>query len=220
MANINALIFDLDGVIVDTAVYHYKAWKRLADELNIAFTEEDNEQLKGISRVKSFDILLGLGNVEITEEEKVPYRDKKNQWFVEYISRMTPRDILPGVADFIHKQKTKGLKIVLGSASKNAIAVLKNIQLMDAFDAIIDGNQVSAAKPDPQVFLKGAQKVGAKPENCIVFEDAQAGVEAALNGGMFCIGIGDPKILNKAHWVVPGVGSIGTREFEEKISSL
>ena len=220
MAKIEALIFDLDGVIVDTAVYHYKAWKRLADELNIPFTEEDNEQLKGVSRVKSFDILLSLGNLNMPEQEKVKYRDKKNQWFVEYISGMQPADVLPGVTGFIHDLKTKGFKIVLGSASKNAVTVLENVDLIQVFDAIVDGTQVSAAKPDPQVFLKGAEAVSVVPGNCVVFEDAQAGVEAALNGGMFCIGVGDPAILHKAHWVIPSIGSIGIKEFEVKISSL
>lgn len=220
MAKIEALIFDLDGVIVDTAIYHYKAWRRLADELDIPFTEEDNEQLKGVSRVRSFDILLSLGRVEMPEQEKTSYRDKKNEWFVEYISSMQPADVLPGVTEFIHDLKSKGFKIVLGSASKNAVTVLKNVDLIEVFDAIVDGTHVSAAKPDPQVFLKGAEAVNVAPENCLVFEDAQAGVEAALNGGMFCVGVGDPAVLHKAHWVVPGIGSIEIKEFEEKISSL
>lgn len=220
MANIDALIFDLDGVIVDTAIFHFKAWKRLADELGIPFTEENNEQLKGVSRVRSFDILLSLGNVSMSEGEKVPYRDQKNKWFVEYISQMQPQDILPGVREFIDANRADGKKIVLGSASKNAKIVLDNVRLTDVFDAIIDGTKVSAAKPDPEVFLKGAEAVNIDPSHCLVFEDAVAGVEAALNGGMHCIGIGDPEILGKADWVVPGIGAINMNEFKEKVSSL
>ncbi len=220
MAKIDALIFDLDGVIVDTAVFHFKAWKRLADELNIPFTQQDNERLKGVSRVQSFEILLSLGNITMPENEKIPYRDKKNQWFVEYISQMRPEDTLPGVKEFIRTSRADGKKIVLGLASKNAKVVLENVDLMDAFDAIIDGTKVSSAKPDPEVFLKGASAVDVAPEHCIVFEDAVAGVEAALNGGMYCIGVGDPNTLSKAHWVVPGIGQIDYVEFKEKLSSL
>ncbi|TRX50937.1 beta-phosphoglucomutase [Fulvivirga sp. M361] len=220
MAEIKALIFDLDGVIVDTAEYHYAAWKRLADQLGITFTKADNELLKGVSRVKSFDILLGLGPVEMSEGEKEPYRDQKNKWFVEYISKMTPADILPGVVDFIAREKENNRKIVLGSASKNAASVLKNVELIDAFDAIVDGTHVSAAKPDPEVFLKGAEAVQVAPKNCLVFEDAAAGVEAAINGDMYCVGIGAPEVLGKAHWVVPGIGYIKMEEFKRKIESL
>lgn len=220
MADIRAFIFDLDGVIVDTAEFHYKAWKRLAEQLDIPFTKEDNELLKGVSRVRSFDILLDLGGVEMSEKEKEPYRDQKNTWFVEYISQMTPADTLPGVVEFIAKAKHDGLKIILGSASKNAVTVLKNVQLIDAFDNIVDGTQVSAAKPDPEVFLKGAEAVNVAPEHCLVFEDAAAGVEAAINGGMYCIGIGTPEVLSKAHWVVPGIAHIKTEEFTQKIESL
>ncbi|MEM7107768.1 MAG: beta-phosphoglucomutase [Bacteroidota bacterium] len=220
MANINTLIFDLDGVIVDTAVFHYQAWKKLAEELNIPFSEEDNERLKGVSRVKSFDILLSLGGIEMSEQEKDSYRERKNDWFVELISKMQPKDILPGVDEFISANKNAGRKIVLGSASKNALLVLENIQLKDAFDAIMDGNNVSAAKPDPEVFVKGAYAVDSHPRTCLVFEDAAAGVQAAKNGGMYCIGIGNPEILAEADWVVSGIGSIDFNEFEEKIALL
>ncbi len=220
MAKIDTLIFDLDGVIVDTAVFHYQAWKRLAAELNINFSLEDNERLKGVSRVKSFDILLSLGNVKMSDQEKAPYCERKNEWFVELISKMTPEDILPGVREFIAVNKEKGRNIVLGSASKNALMVLENTDLKYAFDAIMDGTNITSAKPDPEVFVKGAKAVGSHPENCIVFEDAVAGVQAAKNGGMYCVGMGDPKLLKQADWVIPGIGSIDINEFEEKISSL
>ena len=220
MAKIDTLIFDLDGVILDTAVFHFQAWKKLAEKLRIPFTLEDNERLKGVSRVKSFDIFLSLGSVRLTEDEKMQYREEKNDLFVSLISQMTTEDTLPGVENFILRNKAAGRKIVLGSASKNAMMVLENIQLMDVFDAIMDGNNVNTAKPDPEVFLKGAQAVNSHPSNCIVFEDAIAGVQAAKNGGMFCIGIGDESVLQAADWVVPGIGSIDQNRFEEKISSL
>ncbi|MEM9856718.1 MAG: beta-phosphoglucomutase [Bacteroidota bacterium] len=220
MAKIDTLIFDLDGVIVDTAVFHYQAWKRVAAELNINFSLKDNERLKGVSRVKSFDILLSLGNVKMSDQEKVSYCNRKNAWFVELISKMTPEDILPGVREFIAVNKEKGRNIVLGSASKNALMVLENTDLKDAFDAIMDGTNITSAKPDPEVFVKGAKAVGSHPENCIVFEDAVAGVQAAKNGGMYCVGIGDPELLKQADWVIPGIGSIDINRFEEKISSL
>lgn len=220
MANIDTLIFDLDGVIVDTAVFHYQAWKKLAEVLGIPFSEEDNEQLKGVSRVKSFDILLSLGDIEMSEEEKLPYLERKNASFVELIRQMQPNDILPGVREFIAANKEVGRKIVLGSASKNALMVLQNIRLNEVFDAIIDGNKVIAAKPDPEVFIKGANAVNSEPEACIVFEDAVAGVKAAKNAGMHCVGIGDPKVLVEADWVVRGIGSMDLNKFEEKITSL
>ncbi|MEM9389947.1 MAG: beta-phosphoglucomutase [Bacteroidota bacterium] len=220
MAKIDTLIFDLDGVIVDTAVFHYQAWKKLADQLDIPFTLADNERLKGVSRVASFDILLSLGDVKMAEADKVSYREQKNNWFVELISQMKPEDTLPGVREFISANKASERKIVLGSASKNALMVLRNIQLKDAFDAIMDGNAISAAKPDPEVFLKGAAAVNSDPKSCVVFEDAVAGVQAAKNGGMYCIGIGEPGVLGEADWVVPGIGSIDLNEFEKKISSL
>lgn len=220
MAKIETLIFDLDGVIVDTAVFHFEAWKKLAEKLSIPFTLEDNERLKGVSRIKSFEILLSLGDVNLTEDQKALYREEKNDLFVSLISQMTPEDTLPGVRSFISANKAAGRKIVLGSASKNAVMVLKNIELMDVFDAIMDGNNVSAAKPNPEVFLKGAQAVNSHPSNCLVFEDAIAGVQAAKNGGMFCIGIGEETVLNGADWVVPAIGSIDLNKFEEKISSL
>lgn len=220
MAEIKALIFDLDGVIVDTAVFHYQAWKQIADELGIAFTEKDNELLKGVSRVRSFEIMLGLGDVQLSQEEKDKYLSRKNEVFVELISSMKPEDVLPGVVEFIREQKAKGRKIALGSASKNAVTVLTNTGLMDVFEVIIDGTKVSAAKPDPEVFLKGADELGIAPENCVVFEDAQAGVEAALNGGMYCIGIGDEEVLGKAHWVVSGIGNIDLKGFDARLASL
>lgn len=203
--NIKACIFDLDGVIVDSAKYHFLAWKALADKLNIDFTEQDNEALKGVSRIASLNIILDLGNrQDISEAEKENLAREKNELYLKYIEKMTPREILPGVEDFLKELKGHGIAIALGSASKNAPHILDLLELRHYFDALIDGNQVSKAKPDPEVFLKGAEALGVSAENCVVFEDAQAGVEAALAGSMGCIAVGDPVVLNKAHRVIEG----------------
>lgn len=202
MSKIKACIFDLDGVIVDTAKYHYLAWKRLAQELGFEFTEEQNERLKGVSRMKSLEILLEIGNKNFTEEEKLKLAEKKNNWYIEYISKMKEDEILPGAKEFLEIVRDSGIKTALGSVSKNSMTILNNLKLIKYFDAVIDGNKVSKAKPDPEVFLLGAREVNIEPKNCVVFEDAQAGIEAAINAGMYSIGIGDAKILNKANFVI------------------
>ena len=204
MHNIKAIIFDLDGVLVDTAKYHYLAWKRLAEELNIDFSLQDNERLKGVSRMKSLDIILALGNITLDSDKKNELAQKKNLWYVEYICKLTPKDILPGVIIFLESIKLHGIKVALGSASKNSMLILNKLNLTSYFDAIIDGTKVSKAKPDPEVFLKGAEALRVLPSECIVFEDAEAGVEAALNAGMYCIGIGSKNILKEANLVFSG----------------
>jgi beta-phosphoglucomutase len=201
---IRGCIFDLDGVVVDTAKYHYLAWKRLAKEMGFDFTEQDNERLKGVSRMRSLDILLEIGGMTMGQEEKEVMATKKNEWYREYILKMEPGEILPGVQDFFSELKKEGMKIALGSASKNAVTILEQIGLKDTFDAIVDGTKVEKAKPDPEVFLKGAKEIGLMPEECVVFEDAEAGVEAAKSGKMKCVGVGDPEILGKADIVIPG----------------
>ncbi|MEK6265820.1 MAG: beta-phosphoglucomutase [Clostridium sp.] len=208
MNNIKAIIFDLDGVLVDTAKYHYLAWKKLADELNIDFSIEDNERLKGVSRMKSLDIILEIGCITLDSVTKLDLAQKKNSWYVEYISKLTPDDILPGVIPFIKSIKNSNIKIALGSASKNSMLILNKLNLTNYFDAIIDGTKVSKAKPDPEVFLKGAQALKVLPCQCIVFEDAEAGVEAAINAGMHCIGIGSENILKKADLIFSGFTDI------------
>lgn len=204
MKTISACIFDLDGVVVDTAKYHYIAWKSLANGLGFDFTEEDNERLKGVSRMTSLDILLEIGGVELDQETKLDLAAKKNKNYLEYILKMTPDEILPGVKDFMNELRSAGIKIALGSASKNAMTILNQLELTDYFDAIVDGTHVSNAKPDPEVFLLGAERLNVSPSECIVFEDAEAGVEAAINGKMKCVGIGSPEILGKANMVIPG----------------
>jgi beta-phosphoglucomutase len=205
---IKACIFDLDGVIVDTAVYHYKAWKQLANELGFDFTEEDNEKLKGVSRTRSLELILGWGGVTKTEAEKEELATRKNTWYVEMISHMHPDEILPGAKEFLITCRSAGLKTALGSASKNSMMILEKIDIVHLFDAIIDGNKVSKPKPDPEVFLKGAEEVGVSPEDCVVFEDAIAGIEAAKNGGMKAVGIGSPDVLTEADLVVGGLNEM------------
>jgi beta-phosphoglucomutase len=209
---IKGFLFDLDGVIVDTAKYHYLAWKQLADELSIPFTEEDNELLKGVSRMRSLDIILSLGNKTLSAEEKESLASGKNSEYVEYINKMTPAEILPGVLNFLKDAQQKNIKIALGSASKNAIPILENLGIINYFDALITGNDVVNAKPDPEVFLKGADALGLKPSECVVFEDAIAGIEAAQNGKMKCIGIGSKDVLGKADLVINGLEDICTND--------
>ena len=204
MTQIKACLFDLDGVVVDTAKYHFIAWRELAQELGFDFTEADNERLKGVSRVRSLEILLEIGGIELDDEKKEQLAAKKNENYVGYIRQMKPDEILPGVEDFLSELRKNGILIALGSASKNAPLILKQIGLTHLFDAIIDGNSVSKAKPDPEVFLKGAEALNVAPTDCVVFEDAQAGIEAARNAGMHVIGVGHPDNLKNADFVIPG----------------
>lgn len=208
MSNIKACIFDLDGVIVDTAVYHYKAWKRLAAGLGFNFTEHDNERLKGVSRMRSLEIVLECGGIIKNQAEKEQLAAQKNSWYTEMISQMTPDEILPGAQEFVQSCRDAGIKTALGSASKNSMTILNKLNIVTLFDAIIDGNKVSKAKPDPEVFLKGAEELGIEPKYCVVFEDAIAGVEAAKAGGMKAVGIGDSEILHEADMVVSGLDKV------------
>lgn len=220
MKEVKGCIFDLDGVIVDTAKYHYKAWKRIADELGFEFTEQHNERLKGVSRMRSLEILLEVGNIGVDEETKLKLAEKKNSWYVEYISKMDKSEILPGVEDCIKSLKQKNIKTAIGSASKNTMLILKNLDIAHYFDAIIDGNKVTKAKPDPEVFLLGAQELGLNPENCVVFEDAEAGIQAAKAAGMMAVGIGLPSILKEADLVVSGFGNGSKDKIEDFIRTI
>jgi beta-phosphoglucomutase len=206
--DLKGCIFDLDGVIVDTARYHFLAWQRLAEEMGFDFTEDHNEALKGVSRMASLEILLRVGGIVKDDEEKIELATRKNNWYVEYISRMTPDEILPGSIDLLNMLRSEGILTAIGSASRNAGMILDRIGLRTMFDAIVDGNKIHSAKPDPEVFLKGAEELGLAPENCVVFEDAQAGIEAALAGGMKCIGVGSPINLGRANLVVPDLKHI------------
>ncbi|MDC9721221.1 MAG: beta-phosphoglucomutase [Urechidicola sp.] len=193
-----AFIFDLDGVIVDTAKYHYKAWKKLANNLGFDFTETQNELLKGVSRVCSLEILLEIGNISLPEDEKARIMHNKNKHYLQYISKMGQDEILEGMQEVLLHLKENNIPFSLGSASKNARMILTQLDLIDLFDAIVDGNDVSKAKPDPEVFLIAAKKLNANPNDCVVIEDAIAGVEAANVAGMTSIGIGDKVALREA----------------------
>ncbi|MCE7793217.1 beta-phosphoglucomutase [Salipaludibacillus sp. CUR1] len=198
MGKPHAVIFDLDGVIVDTAKHHFQAWKQLADELGFNFTEEDNERLKGVSRMDSLNILLEIGGLNKSESEKQELAARKNKRYVEAISVMDESEILPGVLSFLQELKEHNIPYALGSASKNAPLILKQIGLYEKFNAIVDGNSISQAKPDPEVFLRGAEELSVAPGNCVVFEDAQSGIEAGKSAGMYVVGVGDPAILEGA----------------------
>ena len=194
-------IFDLDGVIVDTAKYHYIAWKKLADQLGFEFTQEHNELLKGVSRKRSLEILLEIGNVEASEDQKAYWMEEKNKEYLTYIRKMTAKEILPDVPKILNFLKEEKHPIALGSASKNASEILERVGLLQDFDTLVDGTHVSKAKPDPEVFLIGAEALNVTPENCVVFEDAVAGIEAAKAAGMLAIGIGNKEQLGDADYV-------------------
>jgi beta-phosphoglucomutase len=195
-----AFIFDLDGVIVDTAKYHFLAWQKLAQELGIEFTPEHNEELKGVSRVRSLDIILELGNVTASQEDKNKWLIQKNEEYLSYLVTMDESELLPGVLPVLHYLKDKKQLIALGSASKNARPILEKTGIMSMFDAIVDGNDVTNAKPNPEVFLQAAKLLNATNENAIVFEDSVAGIQAANTANMISIGIGDATILNEAKY--------------------
>lgn len=201
MNNRKAFIFDLDGVIVDTAKYHYLAWQKIAVELNIDFTLEHNELLKGVSRVRSLDIILELGKVTASQEDKDKWLIQKNEDYLSYLVDMDQSEILPGVFPVLKFLKQKGQPIALGSASKNARPILEKTGILSYFDAIVDGNDVTNAKPDPEVFLTAARLLNMKPEHALVFEDSVAGVQAANIGNMTSIGIGEASILYEAKYI-------------------
>ncbi len=194
-------IFDLDGVIVDTAKYHYLAWKRLANSLGIDFTEKENEQLKGVSRVKSLEKILAWGNTSLSEDEFTKKMAQKNEEYLSYIDDMDTSEILPDVPKVLDYLKEIEQPISLGSASKNARRILKQVDLFNTFDAIVDGTNVTKAKPDPEVFLIAAQQLQMKPKDCIVFEDSVAGVQAANSADMISIGIGNEDVLYEADYI-------------------
>ena len=199
--NNKAFIFDLDGVIVDTAKYHFLAWKKIANQLGINFTEEHNELLKGVSRIRSLDIILELGKKEATQEEKNMWLKQKNEDYLSQLVDMDDREILPGVFEVLKFLKDNNQPIALGSASKNARPILEKTGILSYFDVIVDGNDVTNAKPDPEVFLIAAKLLNVKPENAVVFEDSVAGIQAANIANMISIGIGDKTILQEAKYV-------------------
>lgn len=211
---IKAAIFDLDGVIVDTAHYHFIAWQRLAHELGIEFTEHENERLKGVSRMRSLEIILELGGKALPEAEKEALATRKNAWFVEYIQAIRPDEIFPGVKQLIQQLRRGGVKVALASSSKNARLVLRNLQIEDLFDGYVDGTMITHSKPHPEIFLSAAAQLGVQPQACVVFEDAEAGVEAALAAGMKCVGVGAPVNVGKAHRVVSNTAEVTAADIQ------
>lgn len=218
---LQAALFDLDGVLVDTAKYHYLAWKRLAEELGFHFSEADNERLKGVSRMRSLAILLEVGGiVGLPEDEQEVLATKKNTWYVEMLGQLTEEDVLPGAREVLLAFRQRGIRTALGSASKNAPLILEKLGIAPLLDAVVDGNSAYLAKPDPQVFLLGAKALGVAPTACVVFEDAVAGIEAAHAGNMVAVGVGELEKLPEADYHIPGLFALNIddllRHFADK----
>jgi beta-phosphoglucomutase len=214
--NKKGFIFDLDGVIVDTAKYHYLAWKKLANSIGVDFSEAQNEQLKGVSRTRSLEKILEWGNKTLVDDKFMELMARKNNDYLSYINNMDESEILPGVNKILIYLAKQKQSIALGSASKNARAILKKVKLINQFDTIIDGNDVVKAKPDPEVFLKAANAINISPEHCIVFEDSVAGIKAANKANMISVGIGDEAVLNEADYIFKDF----TKMSSEFLSSL
>ncbi|HVB02599.1 MAG TPA: beta-phosphoglucomutase [Chitinophagaceae bacterium] len=202
---IRACIFDLDGVIVDTAQYHFQSWKKIADQLGIQFSELENEHLKGVSRMQSLDFILNLGNRQIDQVYKEELAGEKNAGYLDFIKALSPQDVFTGVRPLLEDLKKNHVRIALGSSSRNARLILGKLGLLGYFNIVVDGNDVKAAKPDPEIFLNAASKLGVKPEDTVIFEDAIAGTEAAFQGGFRCVGIGSSELLVKATLVLPSL---------------
>ena len=216
--NKKGFIFDLDGVIVDTAKYHYLAWKKLANSIGVDFSETQNEQLKGVSRVRSLEKILEWGNKTLSEDEFMKLMGLKNDDYLTHINNMDESEILPDVTKTLDFLIDKKQAIALGSASKNATPILRKVNLLKKFDAIVDGNDVSKAKPDPEVFLIGAKLLGIAPEHCVVFEDSVAGIKAANVARMISIGIGDEDTLHEADYVFKDFTHMSAQFLEDIIS--
>ncbi len=203
---IRAFIFDLDGVITDTAEYHYRGWKRLADEEGIPFTREDNEHLRGVPRRKS--LMLILKGREYPEEKILEMMERKNNYYLAFIKEITPRDLLPGARELLEEIRAAGMKNALGSASKNAPDVIQRLGIRDLFDAVSDGHSVERQKPAPDLFLHAADQLGLVPAECVVVEDAAAGIEAAGAGGFRSVGLGPHERVGKAEVVFPSLEGV------------
>jgi beta-phosphoglucomutase len=203
---IRAFIFDLDGVITDTAEYHYRGWKRLADEEGIPFTREDNEHLRGVPRRES--LMLIIKGREYPEEKILEMMERKNNYYLAFIKEITPRDLLPGAKDLLEEIRAAGMKNALGSASKNAPDVIRRLGIRDLFDAVSDGHSVERQKPAPDLFLHAANQLGLSPAECVVVEDAAAGIEAAIAGGFRSVGLGPHERVGKADVVFPSLEGV------------
>jgi beta-phosphoglucomutase len=213
------VIFDLDGVLVDTAEYHYRAWQALADRIGVPFDRRANEALRGVDREQSLLRLLGTHADRFSAEEQARFCTEKNADYVQLIEMITPADLLPGAETLLRALRAAGIPAAVGSSSKNAPAVIQRLGIRDLIEFIVDGNQVAQAKPDPELFLLAAARIGVMPAHCVVVEDAEAGVQAALAGGMFAIGIGDPARVGAAHRVCASVAEISVELVREVASA-
>ena len=215
--NLKAVVFDLDGVLTDSAKYHYQAWKMLADKLGIPFDEEYNEKLKGVSRMESLELILQNGNAQdkYTQEEKVAMATEKNEFYKQLIHQITPEDVLPGIHDFLEQLKAVGIKTAVASVSHNAPFILERLELDKYFDYICDAAQVPRAKPFPDIFLSAAQNLGVEPANCIGVEDAQAGIQAINAAGMMSVGVGTESQMQEAKLILPSTAKLGLGMLKE-----
>ncbi|MFD1021247.1 beta-phosphoglucomutase [Thalassobacillus hwangdonensis] len=218
MQQLKGIIFDLDGVITDTAEYHYLAWKQLAEDLGIPFDRTFNEKLKGISRMESLEIILEEGNITLSEEEKQRQAAQKNEHYKTMIEKITPDDLLPGVKSFMEEAKAAGLKTALASASKNAQAVIERLEVTHLLDSVVDAATVKQGKPHPEVFLRAAEQIGLNASECVGVEDAQAGVKAIKAADMFAVGVGDPVSLQEADWVIQDTKLLTLDALKEKLN--
>lgn len=215
--NLKAVVFDLDGVLTDSAKYHYQAWKMLADKLGIPFDEEYNEKLKGVSRMESLELILQNGNAQdkYTQEEKVAMATEKNEFYKQLLHQITPEDVLPGIHDFLEQLKAVGIKTAVASVSHNAPFILERLELDKYFDYICDAAQAPRAKPFPDIFLSAAQNLGVDPANCIGVEDAQAGIQAINAAGMMSVGVGTESQMQEAKLILPSTAKLGLGMLKE-----
>lgn len=215
---IEGFVFDLDGVIVDTAIHHFQSWKKLMRELGVEIVDEDDHHTRGASRMESLEYLLTTYGVQKTPEEKLELAARKNEYYLKAIEQITPEDLLPGALQFLIDSKKAGLRLALGSASKNARGVLEKLEIEDRFDAILDGNDAKESKPDPEIFIKASQALHLEGDHVVVFEDAAKGVQAALAAGCHCVGIGDASTLGAADLVIPGLYAMTPEKIIEQLS--
>ena len=215
---LQACLFDLDGVIVDTAKYHFKAWSRLSEELVIPFDAADNERLKGRSRVDSLEYILRKGSLVLDNDTKVKLMVRKNEWYLDQVKQMTPSELAPGVVELMDELRAAGVKVGLGSSSRNAPLILDLCGISNRFDVVVDGNSITLSKPDPEVFLKGAETLGVPPSRTVVFEDAVSGVEAAINGGFQVVGVGSSDSLSQADFVIADFEGFSMAELLSRLS--
>ncbi len=201
-------IFDLDGVLVDTAAIHYRAWRELAQSFGFDLTPELNEQLKGVNRERCLEIILTAAGLDLPPEERQRLTDRKNARFIELVSGLGPEDLLPGARRVLETLRARGVRLAIGSGSRNAPMVIDRLGIRNLLDVVVDGAAASKPKPDPEVFLVAAALLGVEPEECVVFEDAESGVQAARAGGMAVVGIGDDAILQTADFVVASLADL------------